>query len=206
MRLVFVVMVISMIWSNSALGGEANDIPDEIAKLQTRMDSVEGNVWRVIKREEETEKKVDSAMNKIDKKLDMLVGKVIQLSTDMKTQGDEMKNQIGGLKTELGDMKTDVGGLKTDVGEIKKKVDVIELLSGWKYYGRGVYGSRDDYIDKGSSTTLQQCVKLCEQQRTTEGVQWNGMRWEPSDGYCVCMKNDQGHDASYSSWMHFKTE
>ena len=61
MRLVFLAMATAMVWSNSAFGREANDAIDEIrveiGKMQTRLDGVEGKVWRVIKREEQTEKR-----------------------------------------------------------------------------------------------------------------------------------------------------
>ena len=82
------------------------------------------------------------------------------------------------------------------------------LVEGWKYYWRGVWGSYDDCIYK-EHKTFAQCLQMCQQQRTAHGEQWNGMLWDTTDdGWCDCIKNDKGHDASkpsYLEWMHFKT-
>ena len=88
---------------------------------------------------------------------------------ELKIQGDEMKNQIGEVKTQGDEMKNKIGEMDnkltsnikevaSQLGGMEKKVekidaDVIELnstalLSGWKYYGRGIYGSCDDFICK----------------------------------------------------------
>ena len=74
------------------------------------------------------------------------------------------------------------------------------------YYGRGVDGSLEDNIYK-YDTTFAQCLQFCQQQRTTHSEEWNGMTWRITNGYCDCIKNDKGHDASdnYLENMHFKT-
>ena len=114
----------------------------------------------------------------------------------VKKQG-EMEQQIEGVKSQM-------NGMQQKMEKIGDDVISSALLSGWKYYGRGTWGSEDASISK-HSTTFPQCVQMCENQRTNHGSGWNGMIWRPSDGFCECYKNDQGHDSGYPTWMHFKT-
>ena len=171
----------------------------EIASLQDRMDSVEGKVWRISQREEKTEKKVDSAINKMGRKLDLLVGKTNELDA----QSGESKKEIAQLKTKSGEMDP----------EVKKNTKITSallngwepnraMLEGWKYCGRGTEGSSDDDTEK-YHTTIEQCLQFCQQQRTTHGEQWNGMIWHTPDGECQCLKNDKGNDDD-DTWMHFR--
>ena len=80
---------------------------------------------------------------------------------------------------------------------------IVCFLSGWKYYGRGMVDKCDDYTSK-VHTLFQQCMDLCAHKRADKGEQWNGLMWRPSDGFCECMKDDRGHDATHPTFMHFK--
>ena len=215
-RLVLMVIATGMLLFNFVFGGQSNDIVDEIHKLQNRMGSMEGEVKRISEREEKTGQKVDSAMNQIDEKLSMLVGKMAELSTDIRTQNGEMKKDIGELKHQNAEIKNQGIETKKEIEqvvkqnvEMKNTMDMVfRLSSGWKFYGRGISDRYESEIDQ-SPLTFTQCEQLCQQQRLTQGEDWNGMMWHSHSGLCYCLKNDKGHRTSEEwmlEFMHFKRE
>ena len=101
--------------------------------------------------------------------------------------------------------KVDV--LATQNKEMQKKIENIEASRfpyGWKYLGRGTYGTRDTYVHK-QPATFTECVNLCEEKRSSD-VSWNGFTYLAFSQSCYCNKNDRGHDTGYPLVVHFKFE
>ena len=88
---------------------------------------------------------------------------------------------------------------------MESKVNVVTI--GYSYIGVGIQQRADKvYIVKQKDTTLQECLQLCETRRMKDPT-LNGVLRRRFDGLCEILKNDQGHDSTYSTYtlnLHFR--
>ena len=175
LRFVFLIMVISMIWSNCALGGESNDRIDTLLSLMITMG-----------------KRID----KLTETEEMTVDKVLKIEDEVQRMEKRFNQKMDSNNKEV----------KSKMEKIDADVKSERYPFGWKYYGRGLHGSgRTDFITK-HDTSFIQCVDMCEHKHVTDGKEWNGMEWQAYDNFCVCSKNDDGHNPWKPSYIHFKRE
>ena len=131
---------------------------------------------------------------------------------DMKTEIENVKNNINvsmeKVSTDMGNLKSDIHKVENNIAEVQS--DITEDLSqqhsipGWKFIGRGTQNSSSDSIAK-SDTSFNECIQTCEDEHYDDDA-WNGMVWEPYNGWCECFKNDEGHDSSYFWEVHFRID
>merc|ERR1712072_517202 len=159
--------------------------------------------------------------------METMVNQLVAAVAELKTQAVEtekknveqiakLQNEVRALVTKEGEVEKRMGKLDYQMGEMKnqlkkietktEKIDInvmVSLVPGWTYQGRGVYGTKVDYINK-YPTALPQCAKWCEKKRKTGGSGWNGFHWR-NDGFCECVKGDRGHTAQ-PDMVHFRVE
>ena len=75
-------------------------------------------------------------------------------------------------------------------------------IEGASFVGFGLYGSYDTYVGT-RVTSLAACVHYCVSVREHRSVQWNGVTYTWSNGWCVCYLNDVGHH-NYNDYLHYK--
>ena len=92
------------------------------------------------------------------------------------------------------------------VKNVAKIETVVEKSVGWKFLGMGDTVKYDDSYSPGDGLTLAGCIGGCTDKHSSDS-NWNGVHFDPSDGYCWCYKNDVGHNPLYfKDMLHFKFE
>ena len=141
-----------------------------------------------------------SLMTGMSERVDKLVKNVAKIKTKVDNIEDEMvevKSDVSSMSSKINGVEKKVSTIETDVAEVKERV-------GWKFVGMGGAATADDEWTYGTGHTLAGCIGRCTNIRSSDS-KWNGMRFDPSGGWCWCMKNDVGHDPSFfKDWMHFK--
>ena len=177
MQLIFFLMLSSMArCDNSTTVSE--DRIDLILSQMTQMGRNIGALTDSVRKIEHAEEMTSQNVHRIEKQIAEIAG-----------EESKMEKQVGDVKAQLGEMKTET-----------ESTFFTTILSGWRYIGRGEYGTISDRIDQYLSS-LSDCVTFCNKKQREEGSAWNGMVWGISDNYCSCYKNDSGHDAEYPHYM-----
>ena len=114
-----------------------------------------------------------------------------------------MKNKIQTLTTQNNRIEENLKGMQKKIANIEASKNRFPY--GWKYLGRGTYGTSDDHVGK-LPATFTECVNFCEKKRYDDGASWNGFTYYVYDKSCYCYKNERGHDASYTNGVHFRFE
>ena len=188
-RFMSLVLVTSQMLSNPVLSGNSNDRIDDVLaqliRMGKRMDSVVTNMGKMEKQMKDVTDTEEQVMMKVAKMEDAMW---------------KMNEKMAEEDKKIGDVKNQISEVKTQMGKIE---DVMSSVV-WKWYGFGLYGTQEAWVYK-HHTTQTECLAFCNNKRATEGAEWNGMNWLPSNGLCECSKNDQGHNPSEPSWMHWKT-
>ena len=169
------------------------DIKNNMGKLTGVVVDMKEQMDGFAKTEEITNEKVS--------KIEDRVAELVEEGKEAKTQGIATKKLVDEVKTQEIATKKLVDEVKTWVQ--KTEDDVMLLIAGWKYYGRGANGHLDDHISKYGAT-FPECVHWCEEKRKNDEA-WNGMIYRHSDWNCQCIKGDTGHQSS-SSYVHFKVQ
>ena len=100
-------------------------------------------------------------------------------------------------------MSSKIVAMDKKLDKVDKDVNDVGYPYGWTYLGQGTYGTSDDFYYK-AGLSLTECVGMCNLKRHADGASWNGIVWDFTHHQCWCEKNDQGHDAGYPNYVHFK--
>ena len=187
MRLAFLFMASFLIWCNSAIGRDANDKIDSIlefiVRMSGKMDKLTGTVEKLSKTEEISMEKIvklEEAVLKIEKKegaVEKWMGNITQKmdsnhkEENAKLQKLDNSTLISSLMSAWEPAEKGNRGIWEDHNSVS-----AALMKGWKYYGIGCQVYDDDYIYKFPKT-FAECVQMCDEKRSTDGEDWNGMAW-----------------------------
>ena len=127
--------------------------------------------------------KMISRMEKMDNKVDKLVN-AVEIMVGKQVETDKRMTKVEGKMEQL----------------IK---DVPFFLPGWKFLGHGLFARQEQSVTT-TTTTIATCGAYCEEVRRAGGPSWNGMSWKSGENGCYCHKNDEGHDAQFSQWVHYR--
>ena len=186
LRLVFLAISSSMIFSSAVFGGESpnedriGDILSAVYSMRDRMENLVKNV-----------EKIETKVNNIDTMEEITAEKVSKLEDEMV----EVVKKTDATDSKISSMQSKINGIKSEVEEVQKNV-------AWRFIGAGGYTSRDDYLDAGPGFSLAQCLHLCSNKRSSNS-KWNGVRFSAKDDSCFCVKNDAGH-TPIEGYMHFR--
>ena len=148
------------------------------------------------------EKKVNGIENKVDD--------VIKKEGELEIHVGDVSKQVGDITKQVGDvrkqMDSGISDVKNQINVVDKKVEKVIYntgILGYKFVGKGYQEKYDAEVYK-DGITLKECLEYCQIKRMSDGVEWNGVNWRASDGFCWCMKNDRGNRPDMSDWLHFR--
>ena len=111
---------------------------------------------------------------------------------------DTLLSLMTGMSERVDKLVKNVRNMETEVAEVKKNAD-------WTFVGMGWFVKHDENYDVGLGLTVAGCLSVCTDKRSRESSRWNGVLFDPSEGWCSCIKNDVGHDPTIvKDAMHFK--
>ena len=153
--------------------------------------------------------KVESSLTQVQTDVTKGNAEVAELKTDVaaiKTEVAKGNAEVAAVKTEVAKGNGEVAQVKVEVAQEKTAVNTQTnrsmLVPGWKFIGRGEYGSSDDSI-YSSDISFMECELICGK-KSAGDPHWNGMVWHPYIR-CQCVKNDVGHFTRQPFKLHFRT-
>ena len=214
LRFVILAISISMIFSPTVFGGESPKedrigiILSLMSGMRDRMDKMEKNIENINNKDS----KIETEMAEMVKKTDATDSKISSMqskisATDSKINGIDSKvsatdTKINGIDSKVSAADSKINGIKSDVSSTKSEVETIQKNVGWTFVGMGLTTSYDETYNVGDGYSLAGCIAVCTNKRSSNYM-WNGVRFDPSTGWCGCAKNDGGHSAAVG-YMHFK--
>ena len=178
-RVMFLVMTLSsIITSDTTIGADHNE--DRIGTILSYMVQMRDDVRLLSQKVEGVQEEVNGVKDKVDDVID---------------QQGKIEHQVNAVENHLSTVEKKVE---------KVDRDVFVASVPWTFIGFGLQGSTDEQISSKDGLTLGECIEYCQQHRESAGVEWNGMVYQASTGWCGCDKNSQGISTGYDGYVLYR--
>lgn len=195
--------------SNTGLLQKMDSRIDNVEKSLTDQKNISKHQGDMLKKQGDTLKKQDDTLKKqgdtLKKQVDTLRKQGESLDGQGKLLG-KLKTGMEATKDNINNLNVNVNNVETDLTAVKKDMSQQHSAPGWKFIGRGTFGTVSDST-LNYPVSFNECIQFCEKKHV-EDFGWNGMAWRPDTKWCYCYENDKGHDSShrYKVWLHFKND
>ena len=104
---------------------------------------------------------ISGRMLNLDGRMNEMESTLAQVQTDVagvKMDVSEVKTAVAEGNTKVGQVKSELAAVKRGVEKVVKK---SAFVPGWKYQGRGLFATRDDFIVSAELVQLEVLLRLC---------------------------------------------